>query len=115
MNLIEDIKANTELLEKIKGNDVYAQNLYAAICNNDFVKLDPWHILNGDYWACSWRTAGDYVAELREKGEHYLDYYCSGIVLHIDGFVSEGKVTNEILQDLNKIGWTVIKPDIVDS
>ena len=113
MNLIENIYENTEILTKIRTNTVYAQNLYAALCNNDLVKFDPWLILQNKIWNCSWRAAGRHVADLRNCGEDYMDYYCSGSA---DGvFQNEGIVTPEILEDLKKIDWTVINLNTFDS
>lgn len=116
MDPITDIESNPELLEKIRNNFIYAQNLYAALCNNDFIKLDPWAILNNTVWNCSWRMAGGYVAQLRGDGENetYTDYYCSGLSDQ-SGFQTESDVTREILADLNNIGWTIVNPNIVDS
>lgn len=114
MDPITDIESHPELLKKIRGNIVYAQNLYAALCNNDFIKLDPWAILNNTVWNCSWRMAGAYVADLRACGENYMDFYCSGISDQ-PGFQTESDVTREILADLNSIGWTIVNPYIVDS
>jgi hypothetical protein len=81
-------------------------------------KRDTWPILAEDYWTASWRGSGGIVADLRNKGEDYMDYYCSGMggVATYDlkegeeymakmKYVPEGQVTQEIEQDLNKIGW----------
>ena len=81
-------------------------------------KKDTWPILAEEYWTASWRGAGGIVANLRNKGEDYMDYYCSGIKggLSYDekdddeyfakkGYVSESDVTEEIANDLDKIGW----------
>ena len=80
-------------------NSKYAQNLYSALCNNRFFK-------NDEEWTCSWRMSGGIVADLRNQGESYLDYYCSGMV-DKEGYVSEGFVTDEIRLDLMKLGWTI--------
>lgn len=91
-------------------NEVYAQNLYAALCNNVFKK-------NDDEWTCSWRHSGKIVADLiKEDNRHsknkwrsgdYLDWYCSGASEGtIPGYVSEGFVTSEISNDLLNLGWT---------
>ncbi len=77
----------------------YAQNLYSALCNNIFYK-------NNKKWSCSWRYAGGLVAQIRNSGEYYLDYYCSGM-FDKEGYVSEGTVTSEIMSDLNNLGWEV--------
>ena len=49
-----------------------------------------------DTFSCSWRYAGGLIAQIRSKGENYLDFYCSG---------NEGKVSEEIKKDLNEMGW----------
>lgn len=80
-------------------NDIYAQNLYAALCNNIFLK-------NDEEWSCSWRHSGGIVADLRNQGEDYLDWYCSGTdKKRIQGYVGEGEITTEISNDLLNIGW----------
>lgn len=101
---LEDELFKTDwIVEKCKTNDLYAQNLYSSLCNNRFFK-------NNELWTSSWRQAGGIVADLRNKGETYLDWYCSGIASdHITGYVPEGVVTEEIREDLSKLGW-IIKP-----
>jgi len=121
-DLVEDIRNSSEIMAKISAEDKsYAQNLYAAWCNMQWCKRDPenvWPILTEEYWHCSWRSAGGIVADLRNKGEDYMDYYCSGIrgglsmnskeddeYFERTKYVSEGEVTDEILEDLDKLGW----------
>ena len=102
-NLENDLMNCEWIVDKCKNSKKYSQNLYAAICNNDFFK-------NDQEWHCSWRMAGGIVSRLNGVGD-YLDYYCSGIrAEHSDdenGYVDEGIVKNEIRDDLNKLGWTV--------
>jgi hypothetical protein len=99
--------------------DSYAQNLYAALCNNVFTKNDIIPILREETWECSWRYAGGLVARLREEGD-YLTWYCSGMGGLVDynldrgeeymkekGYVMEGFVTEEIRNDLLHINWLV--------
>ncbi len=99
--------------------DSYAQNLYAALCNNVFTKNDIIPILREETWECSWRYAGGLVARLREEGD-YLTWYCSGMGGLVDynldrgeeymkekGYVMEGYVTEEIRNDLLHINWLV--------
>ena len=101
--------------------------MYAAICNNDFTRNDVWPILQGQTWSASWRSAGGIVANMREEGD-YIDWYCSGIqndltdeeyydmtkqqqerYLYLKNhFVSESVVTDEIREDLLKLGWLVV-------
>lgn len=113
-NLEFDIIRAPEILEKLK-NPAYAQNLYAAWCNQEWQKREVFPILSDTTWSVSWRTAGGIVARLRGEGENYMDYYCSGILnddeLLTLGFVTEGVVTDEIKQDLAKLNWYLIPED----
>ena len=127
-NMEYDLRSTEWICDKVKESRVYAQNLYAAICNNDFQKLAVIPILKDQRWSASWRSAGGIVADMREEGD-YIDWYCSGIrdakILdddefsaltkeqqesYIQGkkFVPESCVTDEIRQDLLKLGWIVI-------
>lgn len=97
------------MLEKVRSNNVYAQNLYCAMCNRDFQKLDVLPVLKEQTWSCSWRYAGGIVADMRQEGD-YIDWYCSGIRNgYDDGYVSEGDVTEEIREDLKNLGWIVLE------
>jgi hypothetical protein len=106
-NLEYDLRSTDWILEKVRASDVYAQNLYAAMCNNEFQRLDVYPILANQVWSCSWRYAGGIIADMRESGD-YIDWYCSGMG-DGDGFVSECQVTDEIADDLNRLGWRVIE------
>lgn len=111
-NLEADLRACDWVCAKVK-NKSYAQNLYAALCNNLFVKNEVWEILKDTEWSCSWRHAGSIIADMREEGD-YMDWYCSGIKqtdwsghdVNVS-LVSEGWVTDEIREDLFKLGWLV--------
>ena len=100
-NLELDLMKSDEIANKCIHSEVYSQNLYAAMCNNRFFYGD-------EEWSCSWRMSGGIVADLRDKGEDYMDWYCSGIGDKV-GYVAESVVTEEISLDLMKLGWT-IKP-----
>lgn len=111
-NLEYDLLTTDWILEKVRNSETYAQNLYAAMCNNSFQKLDVLPILKDERWSCSWRYAGGIIADMREEGD-YIDWYCSGIG-PIEGdrnssFVSESAVTDEIRADLKRLGWTVFE------
>jgi hypothetical protein len=109
-NLEYDLRSTNWILEKVQGSDSYAQNLYAAMCNNEFQKLDVMPILKDQRWSASWRGAGGIIADMREQGD-YIDWYCSGIMQeghYIEGYVPESVVTDEIREDLKKLGWIVI-------
>jgi hypothetical protein len=126
-NLEYDLRTTLWILEKVRNSEVYAQNLYAAMCNTDFVKNDVWPILTEKKWSCSWRYAGGIIADMRQEGD-YIDWYCSGIrgdqkddseytseqleqLKITNQFVGEGYVTDEIRADLLKLGWIVIEDD----
>lgn len=106
-----DLVTTDWILEKARNSESYAQNLYAAICNNQFVKNDVWPRLKDERWSASWRYAGGIVADMRQEGD-YIDWYCSGIGSDNNGYVGEGHVTDEIRNDLLKLGWIVVEDDI---
>jgi len=86
-----DFKEDVEicLSEKLKSNDEYAVDFYRAICNMRWRKGES-------VYSCTWRYAGEFIARLRDQGEDYLDFYCSG---------GEGRVSNEVELDLQDLGW----------
>lgn len=126
-NLEYDLRSNKWICDKVKASEAYAQNLYAAMCNNSFQKLDIWPLLKGETYSCSWRYAGGIIADMLETGS-YIDWYCSGIGggateeelaemteeqrtkyhWYQENFVGESVVTNEVRQDLEKLGWKVV-------
>ena len=71
-NLEYDLRTTEWILNKARGSKSYAQNLYAALCNNDFQKRDVMQILTDKLWHCSWRYAGGIVADMLGSGD-YLD------------------------------------------
>lgn len=105
-NLELDLKASTAIREKCVISFQYAQNLYAALCNVEWRHTSYiFEILKNELWYCSWRYAGGLIAELRDQGEDYMDFYCSGID-PAPGCVGEGCVTDEIKNDLARLGWS---------
>ena len=118
-NMEYDLRSSEWMCANARASDIYAQNLYAAMCNNDFQKLDVMPILKEETWSCSWRHAGGIVADMLEKGD-YIDWYCSGIGNDDSGYgldhrpaksyVPEGCITDEIRNDLQRLGWVVV-PD----
>jgi len=127
-NMEYDLLTTDWILEKVRADDAYAQNLYAAICNNGFIKLDVIPILKQEEWGASWRYAGGIVADMQQKGD-YIDWYCSGIrdvgvyapakeneelteeqlarMEVVNRYVPEGRITDEIRNDLQRLGWAV--------
>lgn len=132
-NMEYDLLTTDWILQKVRLSRSYAQNLYAAICNNSFVKKDVWPILQNQSWSCSWRYAGGIIADMRTEGD-YIDWYCSGIrdrdeftAEEIESwpeekqhdykniyslYVGESVVTEEVRQDLDRLGWLVQNNDI---
>jgi hypothetical protein len=130
-NMEYDLRTTDWILAKVRTSNAYAQNLYAAMCNNDFQKNEFMPRLAGKTWGCSWRYAGGIIADMKQEGD-YIDWYCSGIkndapVLLDEQFaeltdeqkayyieskshVPESVVTDEIRADLKKLGWDVL-PD----
>jgi len=119
-NLEYDLRSTKWILAKARASDAYAQNIYAAMCNIRWQRLDAFPILKDEYWSCSWRSAGGIVADMQEKGD-YIDWYCSGMggMSGYDkdsetyeqwqartGYVAEGVVTDEIRADFKTLGWT---------
>lgn len=130
-NLEYDLRTTDWILDKTRGSEVYAQNLYAALCNNEFQRNEVFPILSNKTWACSWRYAGGIIADMCETGD-YIDWYCSGSRHRADlddesynslnkeqqeeylqrkSYVGEGHVTDEIREDLLNLGWIVMDYD----
>ena len=127
-NMEYDLLTTDWILEKVRADDAYSQNLYAAMCNNGFIKLEVIPVLKGQEWGCSWRYAGGIIADMRQKGD-YIDWYCSGIrdidvyasakedeefteeqlarMEVVKKYVPEGCITDEIRSDLQRLGWAV--------
>ena len=106
-NMEYDLRSTNWICDKVKASDSYAQNLYAAMCNMQFVKNAVWPLLRDQRWSASWRHAGGIVADMREEGD-YIDWYCSGIIqdgVDPKGSVPESTITDEIRADLFQLGW----------
>ena len=125
-NMEWDLVTTDWILAKARTSESYAQNLYAAMCNNEFIKIEVIPILKNETWGCSWRYAGGIIADMRQQGD-YIDWYCSGIrdTFHNEDdtkdyteeqlarleitkrYVGEGCITDEIRTDLQRLGWAV--------
>lgn len=124
-DLAHDLYHSEYIRSKSLHQDNYCQNIYAALCNHTFQKINVEVILRDQRWSCSWRYAGGIAASLYEikKPEQdcnadYMMYYCTGMQDfsndHADpnfvagGYVNEGVITDEIRADLLHLGWTII-------
>jgi hypothetical protein len=124
-NLEYDLRITDWVVAKVRASESYAQNIYAALCNQDWQRNDVWPVLKDERWSCSWRSAGGIVANLRGEGD-YIDWYCSGLGgLNQEydaketneewqkrtGYVPEGTVTDEIREDFARLGWVPVDTD----
>jgi hypothetical protein len=125
-NMEYDMRTSDFMLAKVRSSEAYSQNLYAAMCNRTFQKNEVWATLKNQTWSCSWRYAGGIIADMRVQGD-YMDWYCSGIggvigggsesspeieaaILARKNYVPESVVTDEIREDLFRLGW-IVKDD----
>jgi len=121
-NLEYDLRSTKWICNKAKDRDAYAQNVYAALCNQTWQKNDIWPLLKDETYSCSWRYAGGIIADMIESGD-YIDWYCSGIKgelteqqiasalekgMDIVNYVGEGYVTEEVREDFFKLGWILV-------
>lgn len=122
-NLEYDLRSTKWICDKAKARESYAQNIYAALCNQSWQRNDIWPLLKDETYSCSWRYAGGIVADMIESGD-YIDWYCSGIRgdltedqiasaleqgMDIVRYVGEGHVTDEIREDFFKLGWLPVE------
>jgi len=71
-------------------NYKFAQRVYASLCN-----LVWYDYINDECIDFSWRGAGGFISSIRNIGENYMDFYCSG---------GEGIVSEEIENLFNENG-----------
>jgi len=95
------------LIDSNKMSDItFANKVYANLCN-----LVWYDYINDEVISQSWRGAGGFVASIRNLGEDYMDFYCSG---------NEGQVDPEIEELFNANGIVVFEnlyesyPDVLD-
>lgn len=115
-NLEDELKQNVALCQRIAESEVFAQHVYAALCNQRFFPLDAPQTDENE-WTCSWRQAGGIIADIRNAYYHepqntgiledYLHWYCSGMGF-LDGAVDEGVVTGDVRTAMYEMGWDII-------
>lgn len=69
----------------------FGQELYRALCNITWK-----HVETGQTYSCSWRYAGGLVSTMAYGVDDHMIYYSSG---------NEGTVTDDVLTELDKLGW----------
>lgn len=96
-----------EALWDLAEDDEAAVELYSALCNVVWVPESYPHTDLRDYDESdgkgehsevldfSWRGAAAFVAALRDQGETYLDFYCSG---------EEGDISGRVLKAMKSVG-----------
>ena len=80
-------------IKRLAESEEFARALYGALTNA------IWGFGSFE-WSCSFRTAAGIVADLRERGEEYTDFYCAH---------DEGIVYPEIEEEFLKLGWKLIR------
>jgi hypothetical protein len=111
-----DLKSNTEVCQKIATDEVFAQHVYAALCNQRYFRSDVSHD-EQEAWSCSWRYAAGLIAEIRNEHYHtpqntgieedYIHWYCSGMGV-LEGAAEEGAVTNDVRDMFTTMGWNIV-------
>jgi hypothetical protein len=91
-NLYRDVIDSNSIKQKMRSSKNYCERFYATLCNNVFTK-------NNQEDSYSWRSSGGFVADVLGQGD-YLNWYCAG---------NEGHVDEEVIADLNQLGWSVIE------
>ena len=85
-----ELRTSDYIHNKCVASEQYCKDLYAALCNNEFIK-------NNKECSYSWRTVGGIISHILERGD-YIDWYLSG---------NEGYVTPEIEKDIADMGWKI--------
>ena len=101
-DLEEELTNCDWFVAKVRNSKTYAKDVYAALCNMQWQKQEIVPVLKDDFWSCTWRYAGGFVANIENQGGDYMDWYCAG---------GEGFVTDEIKEDLARLGWVPIEWD----
>lgn len=114
-DLYEDIRTDSIILARLRTREG-AEEIARALCNmrwektsiipEDELIINKLKGVHGDLWQCSWRTAGGFVAAIRNAqyntAEDYMDFYCVG---H-EGFISDFVRTN-----FRRLGWVPVPYD----
>jgi hypothetical protein len=115
-----DLWAQTDICKRIGRDEVFAQHVYAALCNQQFIRVEEWELTTGAdsiKVSYSWRKAAEIIALIRNEFynktenpdviETYVHWYCSGMGC-LEGAVEEGVVTDEVRDIFRNMGWSPI-------
>ncbi len=83
--------------EALKGDDVLAAELWAALTNIEWVNK------SGVHSSMTFREAAGFIADIRALGEDYMCWYCSS---------TPGNVSDYIAMELAKFGWEYRVPEL---
>jgi hypothetical protein len=87
-----ELYQSTYLVDRCNQDpDGFGQQLYAALCNVTWIHSDT-----GSEYSCSWRYAGGIVSTMSYSIDDYMRYYSSG---------NEGTVSDDVLTELDTLGW----------
>ena len=92
-DLVACLKAKFQ--DVLRNDRSLAESLYASLCNQEYV-----HKKTGYTFFPSWRVAGGIVADIRDLGEDYIAFYCSG---------GENGVYKSAYKLIKKCGWVIKK------
>lgn len=106
----EEFSNCPEIISALENKDI-ATEFYSALCNITWIKVfnndeekTAWKLRgNEEHYLCSWRYAGAFISNLRNKHfgkqENYMDFYFSS---------KEGTVSEFVLESMKFINW---RPD----
>lgn len=86
----QDMEPLLSGLKDRMADRAFAEDVYRSLSNVS------WQHDDGSRWSTTWRSAGGIVAEIRNVGEDYMDFYCSG---------GEGEINDEVAEYLAGHGW----------
>lgn len=95
-DLEQDLLRNDAVRKLVQTDRDFGYELYAALCNNQFVHTRMEHP-DKDYWSCTWRYAGSIVSDIASEGGDYMNYYCSG---------REGAISPRVAEILTTMDWS---------
>lgn len=100
MNLEKALKKDEEFLALLK-DEGFACAAYESFCNQVYINEKR------ERFSCSWRYAGRIVAEMRDEGEDYLDYYL-GDYIERSGLDQVPLHRNKVQEVYNRLGWRLL-------